>query len=52
MSTTSQLGVCQPGEMYNVQKAKEEKGKHWLQRLHQTTDGRSQTESPHPILLL
>ena len=27
-------GVCQPGKMYNVQKAKAEKGKHWLQKLH------------------
>lgn len=48
----NQLGAYQPGEMYNVQKAREERGKHWLQRLHQTTDGKSQIEFPHPIPLL
>ena len=40
----NQLDVCQLGEMYNVQKAKAEKGKHWPQRLHQTNGGKSQTE--------
>lgn len=52
MSTFNQLDVCQPAETYNEQKVKGEKEKHWLQRLHQTTGGKSQTEFPHPTPLL
>lgn len=48
----NQLGACRLGEMYSVQKAKAEKGKHLLQRLHQTTYGRNQIECLHPIHLL
>ena len=48
----NQLGVCQPDEMCNVQKAEVEKGKHLLQRSHQTTGDRSQTEFLHPRQLL
>lgn len=52
LNHTNQQGACQPGEMYNVQKVKAEKGKHWPQKLHQTTGGRSQIEYPHPAHLL
>lgn len=48
---TNQSGVCQPGELCNVQKAKVEKGKHWLQRLRQTTGGKNQIGCLHPIHL-
>ena len=51
-NTFNQLGVYQSDEMYNVQKAREEKGKRWQQKLHQTTGGKSQTGFPHPVPLL
>jgi hypothetical protein len=48
----NQLDVCQLGEMYNVQRAKAEKGKHWPQISHQTNGDKSQTEYLPPIHLL
>ena len=40
----SLLDVCQLAVMYNVQKAKVEKERHWPQRLHRTIGDKSQTE--------